>query len=110
MPAVELIEGKPRHRYVAHGGAAEYFECNDVEVLSESGAGTGKTRCYLERALEIAENYPGSRQFFARKTHKDLADTVLPEWEAEVLGPGHPAIHRSHLGRRDGRRGSWSRA
>lgn len=79
--------------YAAHGGAADYFECDDFEVLCESGAGTGKTRSLLEKAYRTAVDYPGSRQFFARNTHKDLADTVLPEWEQFVLGPGHPAIH-----------------
>lgn len=83
------------------GNAAAYFECEDREVLNESGARTGKTTAELIKAWYTAETYPGSRQLFARETRKSLTETVLPDWEVKILGIWHPAIGRAKRNNRD---------
>lgn len=83
-----------------YGAAADYFNCTDREVLNESGARTGKTHSELVKAKHNCEKYPGSRGLFVRLTRASLTETVLPDWEQKVLGPGHPAIGRA---RRDNR-------
>jgi phage terminase large subunit len=80
-------------KYQAFGGAAEYLRSEALEVLAESGAGTGKTFSWMQKANAVARNYPESRQVFARLSRKSLNDSVLPEWEQKVLWRGHPAIH-----------------
>lgn len=79
-------------RYRAIGGAAEFFACEDREVLCESGAGTGKTHSFLRKADWVAWQYPRCRQFFARDTRASMTESVLVEFEESVLWPGHPAI------------------
>lgn len=78
--------------YTAYGGAARLFKCQALEILCESGAGTGKTFSLMQHANYTARKYPGCRLFFARDTRKSLNDSVLDEWENKVLWPGHPAI------------------
>ena len=78
--------------YHAYGGAAELFQCEALEVLYEAGAGTGKTFACLQKANHYARSYPGSRILFTRKTRKSMNESVLPQWEDDVLWPGHPAI------------------
>lgn len=79
-----------------YGAAADYFDCEEREVLNESGARTGKTHSELVKAYYVAETYPGSRQLFARETRKSLSETVLPDWENKILGRHHPAVGRRH--------------
>jgi len=79
-------------RYKAIGGAAEFFMCEDKEVLCESGAMTGKSHSLLRKADWVAKKYPGCRQFFARDTRKSMTESILVEFESSVLWPGHPAI------------------
>ncbi len=84
-----------------YGNAAAYFDCEDREVLNEGGARCGKTHSELVKALHVAETYPGSRQLFARETRKSLTETVLPDWENKILGPGHPALGKRQRNARD---------
>lgn len=84
-----------------YGAAADYFLCEDREVLNESGARTGKTHSELVKAKYTAETYPGARLLFARETRKSLTETVLPDWEVKVLGQGHPAIGKAKRNNRD---------
>ncbi len=83
-----------------YGAAAAYFKSQDREVLNESGARTGKTHSELVKAKFLCETYPGSRGLFVRLTRASLTESVLPDWESKVLGPGHHAIGRA---RRDNR-------
>lgn len=76
-----------------HGAAARYLECDDKEVLLDSGAGTGKSFSGMWKMRLCAELYPYSVQIFARQTRKSMSTTVLPDWEHDVLGRGHPAIN-----------------
>jgi len=87
--------------FALQGNATEYFECTDKEVLNESGARTGKTHSELVKTFYNCNTYPGSRHLFARETRKALTETVLPDWENKVLGPGHPAIGKAKRNNRD---------
>ncbi len=79
-------------RYIARGGAAHFFKAEEKELLCESGAMTGKSLSLLRKADYTAWKHPGCRQFFARDTRKSLNESVLVEWETNVLWPGHPAF------------------
>lgn len=80
-------------KYRAVGAAAQLFRSQDREILCESGAGTGKSFSLMWHARMTAEKYPGCKLIFAMATRKALGDTVLPEFEAEVLGYDHEAIY-----------------
>lgn len=77
----------------ACGAAVELFKSRAREILCESGAGTGKSFSLMWHARITAEQYPGCKLVFAMATRKALGDTVLPEFEAEVLGMDHHAIY-----------------
>lgn len=78
--------------YAPYGGALALFRSRAAEVLLEGPAGTGKTRGALEKINWLCETYPNSRHLIARKTRTSMTQTVLVEWETEVLGSGHDAI------------------
>lgn len=94
MPEETHEETEVRHKtFKVYGGAARCFISEDLELLAESGAGTGKSRTIMEMANARCRNYPKSRHLFARQTRKSLSETVLPDFENEVLWENHPAIH-----------------
>jgi len=88
----DVVVERLDRRYEAFGAAAEFFRSEALEVLCESGAGTGKTYSLMHKANWVARKYPGSRQLFVRQTRKSLNESVLVDWEEKVLWPGHPAI------------------
>ena len=66
-----------------------------LEVLCESGAGTGKSYSLMQKANWTARQWPGSRQLFARQTRKSLNISILPDWRNNVLFRAHPAVSRT---------------
>lgn len=80
-------------RYEARGGVESLFYSDSKEILLEGPAGTGKTRGVCEYIRMRCSRHKGLKVLFLRKTLKSLRQTVLPIWEDEVLGPGHPAIY-----------------
>lgn len=88
VSAEEVID----RRYNAYGGAAEVFRATELEVLADSGAGTGKSLAWLRKIDWRCREYPGARFFFARDTRKSLNESVLELFENEVLWPGHDAM------------------
>lgn len=62
------------------------------ETLIEGPAGTGKSHGVLEWVNQCCLHWPGIRVLFLRQTRATLAESVLVEWEEEILGQGHPAI------------------
>ena len=60
--------------------------------MCESGAGTGKTFSLLIEADYTAWTHPGARLLFVRRTRVSMNTAPLPEFEKEVLWPGHPAL------------------
>jgi len=62
------------------------------EYLCEGPAGTGKSHGALEYVHTCCVFWPGIRVIFLRQTRSTLAESILVEWEEEILGSGHPAI------------------
>jgi hypothetical protein len=88
----ELLEPPIDRRIALYGGNAEFFLCEDGEVLLEAGAGTGKTYTGLRKIDAFARSHPGCRILLCRKTRVSMNESVLPQWEQEVLWPGHEAF------------------
>ena len=81
------------HEYTPYGAARELWSLQPNELLLEGPAGTGKTRALLEWINYLCERYPNIRVLMLRQTRESLTESVLVEWENEVLWHGHPAIH-----------------
>lgn len=97
MPSLAAPEPSPdvtivEHPYTAYGASAALFRCEAPEVLIVGAAGTGKTRCVLEKINYLAEKWPGMRALLVRKTRASMAESVLVTYERDVLTPGHPGL------------------
>lgn len=82
--------------YEPRGAALELLRCTDPEVLIEGPAGTGKTRALLFKAHYLASKYPGSRGLLFRETRASMTQSVLVEFEANILPPDHPSKRGAH--------------
>jgi hypothetical protein len=63
-----------------------------LECLIEGPAGTGKTHLILQFIRSYCEANDGVRVLMVRDQRSTMTDTVLPEWENDVLGHDHPAM------------------
>lgn len=63
-----------------------------LEVLVEGPAGSGKSHLDLQFVKAYCETYPGSKFVLLRAERVAMNETVLDEWENDVLGPTHPSI------------------
>lgn len=88
---MSTVDGQER-RFRLQGVAADYYACESLEALCESGAGTGKTYSLLIKADACAWSNPNARILFVRRTRISMNTAPLPEWENEILWPGHPAL------------------
>lgn len=82
----------PERHWTLQGNAARMIRSKARELLLESGAGTSKTFSLLIKADKTAWDFPGCRQLFIRRTRISMNQAPLPEWESEILWPGHPAF------------------
>jgi len=73
------------HEYTPYGAARELWSLQPNELLLEGPAGTGKTRALLEWINYLCERYAGIRVLMLRQTRESMAESVLVEWETEVL-------------------------
>jgi hypothetical protein len=90
---MKLTDVRPEHRpYRPYGKAIEMLYCQAGEVLLEGPAGTGKTRCNLEKIFILCEKYPRIRVLMCRKTRKSMTNSVLVTWEDKVVPAGHPSL------------------
>lgn len=87
--------------YQPQGHAIEVFKCRDMEIISDSAAGTGKTRCYLEKIFAIVNKYDGARVLIIRKTRASMSESVLATFENFVVPKGHPCLNGPKRGHRD---------
>lgn len=79
--------------YIGEGSAQhELFTTDEMYILYEGVAGSGKTRSVLEFAHYMIEQNPNLRVAFIRQERKELTTSILPIWEDEVLGKKHPAV------------------
>jgi len=74
----------PRHRYQPYGTAIEAFKYKGPELLYAGPAGTGKSKCLLEKLHAVALKYPGMRGLIVRKTLASLGSTALVTYEEHV--------------------------
>ncbi len=72
------------HRYQPYGTAIEAFKCKDPELLYAGPAGTGKSKCLLEKLHAVMLKYPGARGLIVRKTLASLGSTALVTFEEHV--------------------------
>jgi phage terminase large subunit len=76
--------GGPRHRYQPFGTAIEAFKHKGPELLYAGPAGTGKSKCLLEKLHAMMLKYPGARGLIVRKTLASLGSTALVTYEQHV--------------------------
>ena len=74
----------PRHRYQPFGTAVEAFRFKGPELLYAGPAGTGKSKCLLEKLHAMMLKYPGARGLIVRKTLASLGSTALVTYEEHV--------------------------
>lgn len=72
------------HRYQPFGTAIEAFKHKGPELLYAGPAGTGKSKCLLEKLHAMMLKYPGARGLIVRKTLASLGSTALVTYEQHV--------------------------
>jgi phage terminase large subunit len=89
--------------YEPRGGARKLLACHDAEILFCGPAGTGKTRAVCEKSHILAQEIPGIRILWVRKTRVSMTQSVLVTFENHVL----PANHAFKRGCRREQRASY---
>jgi PBSX family phage terminase large subunit len=72
------------HRYQPFGTAIEAFRHKGPELLYAGPAGTGKSKCLLEKLHAVMLKYPSARGLIVRKTLASLGSTALVTYEEHV--------------------------
>lgn len=85
--AITTLEDR-QSAYQPRGAALEAFRCKAPEVLLDGPAGTGKSRCWLEKLHAVGWKYPNSRQLIVRKTRKSITQTAMVTFDKKVRPPG----------------------
>lgn len=80
----QMAAGRPKHRYQPFGTAVDAFKFKGPELLYAGPAGTGKSKCLLEKLHAVALKYPGMRGLIVRKTLASLGSTALVTYEEHV--------------------------
>ena len=73
-----------KHVYQPFGTAVDAYKCKEPELLYAGPAGTGKSKCLLEKLHAVMLKYPGSRGLIVRKTLASLGSTALVTYEEHV--------------------------
>jgi PBSX family phage terminase large subunit len=79
-----LLPQGPHHRYQPFGTAIDAFRHKGPELLYAGPAGTGKSKCLLEKLHAVMLKYPGARGLIVRKTLASLGSTALVTFEEHV--------------------------
>lgn len=80
----QVASSRPVHRYQPFGTAIEAFRFKGPELLYAGPAGTGKSKCLLEKLHAMMLKYPGARGLIVRKTLASLGSTALVTYEQHV--------------------------
>ena len=88
-------------QFKAYGASVELMCAFEPEILYEGPANTGKTRTLLEKAYMLANEFPGMRQLWVRKTRKSMTESVLVTWEEHVVPEGHACLKGPSRPQRD---------
>lgn len=95
-PETLPIQTTPAHRdqrvYAPHGVCRKAWFSQAPELLVAGPAGTGKSRCLLERLYFLANEHPGMRALLVRKTRASLTESGLVTFEEKVVPPNHPIL------------------
>lgn len=79
----------PRNKpYRPVGNCLALWQAKEPEVLFAGPAGTGKSRCILERLNWQASKYPGMRGLIVRKTRESLTNSGLVTLKNDVIPEG----------------------
>lgn len=79
----------PRNKpYRPRGNCLTFWNAREPEVLFSGPAGTGKSRCVLERLNFLATRYPGMRGLIIRKTRESLTNSGLVTMKNDVIPDG----------------------
>jgi phage terminase large subunit len=84
VAALQRKRSGPAHRYQPFGTAIEAFRFKGPELLYAGPAGTGKSKCLLEKLHAMMLKYPGARGLIVRKTLASLGSTALVTYEQHV--------------------------
>ncbi len=85
MAGVAILPGQQQHVFHPRGTARTAFKVRVPELLYAGPAGTGKSRCLLERLALMAFKYPGMKGLIVRKTALSLSSTALATWREFVV-------------------------
>ena len=77
----------------------KFYTATAKEVLYGGAAGGGKSHGQLVDAYLYALNYPGSRQLILRRTHSELAKSMIPK--SQEMGWGSENIARYNKGSKE---------
>lgn len=80
----QMEKSGPAHRYQPFGTAVDAFRFKGPELLYAGPAGTGKSKCLLEKLHAMMLKYPGARGLIVRKTLASLGSTALVTYEQHV--------------------------
>jgi PBSX family phage terminase large subunit len=81
-----LALSDPRNKpYRPQGIMVDAFYDHSPEVMLTGPAGTGKTRCALEKLHLVASKYPGMRGLMVRKTRESLTQSAMVTFEKFVI-------------------------
>jgi hypothetical protein len=85
MPPGSPPPTKDDKPYRARGHLRGFWPNRVREIMISGPAGTGKSRCILERLYLIAEKYPGARILICRKTRASMTQSTLVTFERDVV-------------------------
>lgn len=82
-----IPESRVKTQYLDYepvGNVKKIFSCKEPEVILSGPAGTGKSRCSLEKVNWLLEKYPRIRGAMVRKTRKSMTQSCMITFEEEV--------------------------
>jgi len=87
MPEIRIVKSSTsERRFVAHGGAREFWFDMSPEQVIGGPAETGKTRVALEKVNMLLSTYPKVRALMCRKSLRSLYESAVVTLDRHVLG------------------------
>ncbi len=84
--------GKVSSSLRLYGGAGEFWDCTEHEIMLAGGYETGKTIAALYKLHALLSKHPNSQALMVRKTYKSIKSSAVVTYEKKVLTvpPDHP--------------------
>ncbi|MBK7424786.1 MAG: hypothetical protein IPJ48_17835 [Propionivibrio sp.] len=88
MATIGITEDAPR----LHGGALEFWQAKDHEIILSGPYETGKTFAALYKLHALLSLYKNASALMVRKTYRSLRTSAMATYERKVLvvPPSHP--------------------